>query len=155
MNFRYGVSASYAVQITSWDCPVEKGRVESAADLDRIVESFERVYAMIYPVAARYPEVGYRITEVHIEAVTKKPKPIIPSYKVEGSMPSRKALYGKRKAYMDGKWQEFKVWQMNLLGAGNRVDGPAIIEHPLTTLVVPSTNYVEFDEHRFVWYRRK
>jgi N-methylhydantoinase A/oxoprolinase/acetone carboxylase beta subunit len=44
---------------------------------------------------------------------------------------------------------------MDLLQAGNRVDGPAIIEHPMTTLVIPPQNYVDFDEHKFIWYKTK
>ncbi len=44
---------------------------------------------------------------------------------------------------------------MDLLEAGNRIDGPAIIEHPMTTLVIPPQNYVEFDEHKFIRYLKK
>jgi len=31
----------------------------------------------------------------------------------------------------------------------------AIIEHPMSTLVVPTQNYVHLDEHRFIGYHRK
>jgi len=56
---------------------------------------------------------------------------------------------------MDGKWSRFDVWEMDLLEAGNRIDGPAIVEHPMTTLVIPLQNYVEMDERKFIWYRRR
>jgi len=56
---------------------------------------------------------------------------------------------------MDGKWKEFDIWEMDLLEAGNRIDGPAIIEHPMTTLVIPAENYVQFDDHKFIWYWSK
>jgi len=56
---------------------------------------------------------------------------------------------------MDGKWQKFDLWEMDSLEAGNKVDGPAIIEHLMTTLVIPPQNYVEFDKHKFIRYRRK
>jgi N-methylhydantoinase A/oxoprolinase/acetone carboxylase beta subunit len=50
---------------------------------------------------------------------------------------------------------KFDLWEMDLLQAGNRVGGPAIIEHPMTTLVVPPEKCVELDECKIIWYRNK
>ena len=36
--------------------------------------------------------------------------------------------------------------------AGNVVDGPAIIEHAMTTFVIPPGKRVEWDEHQVLWY---
>ena len=155
VRFRYGISARYLGQMASWEAPVEKGKVENLEDLDKVIASFEKVYTTIYPVAARFPEVGYHITEVSVEAIGEKIKPVIPKYALKDKKPAKEAYKGQREAYMDGKWRNFDLWEMDLLEAGNRVDGPAIIEHPMTTLVIPPENYVEFDEHKFIWYRRK
>jgi N-methylhydantoinase A len=155
VRFRHGVSARYIGQMATWETPVEKGRIESVEDIDKVIESFERVYTTIYPVAARFPEVGYQITEVSVEAIGEKIKPVIPRFALKDKKASKEAYKGQRDAYMDGKWFKFDLWEMDLLEAGNRVDGPAIIEHPMTTLVIPPQNYVEFDEHKFIWYRRK
>jgi len=155
VHLRYGISARYIGQISTWEAPVKKGRVETLEDLDAVIGSFEKVYTTIYPAAARLPEAGYQITEVYVEAIGEKIKPIIPSYPLQGKQPSNKAYKGKRDAYMDGKWQKFDLWEMDLLEAGNKVDGPAIIEHLMTTLVIPPQNYVEFDKHKFIRYRRK
>ncbi len=155
VSFRYGMSARYVGQIFSWEVPLGTGRARTLADVEDIIASFEKTYTTIYPVAARYPEVGYQITEVYVEAVAKTVKPLIPSYSLQGKVPPKKAHKGQRQAYMDGKWQDFDLWEMDSLDAGNRIDGPAIIEHPMTTLIIPPTNYVEFDERKFVWYKRK
>ncbi len=155
VHFRYGISARYIGQISTWEAPVQKGRVENIEDLNRVIESFEKVYTTIYPAAARFPQAGYQITEVYVEAIGEKIKPVIPKYPLKNKKASREAFKGQREAYMDGKWIKFDIWEMDLLEAGNRIDGPAIIEHPMTTLVIPPENYVEFDEHRFIWYRRK
>jgi acetone carboxylase beta subunit len=155
VRFRYGVSARYITQMATWEAPVEKGRIEGIEDVDKVIESFERVYTTIYPSAARFPEIGYQITEVSVEAIGEKIKPVIPRYALKDKRAPKEAYKGQREAYMDGKWRKFDLWEMDLLEAGNRVDGPAIIEHPMTTLVIPPENYVEFDEHKFIWYRRK
>lgn len=155
VHFRYGISGRYIGQMSAWEAPVQKGRVESIEDLNSVVDSFERVYTTIYPAAARFPEAGYQITEVYVEAVAEKIKPVLPKHTLGEKQPPRKASKGHRDAYMDGAWVKCSIWEMDLLEAGNRVDGPAIIEHPMTTLVIPPQNYADFDEHRFIWYRTK
>ncbi|MDD5093118.1 MAG: hydantoinase/oxoprolinase family protein [Dehalococcoidia bacterium] len=155
VTFRYGMSARYVGQIFSWEVPLESGRVKTLADIQKVIDSFEKTYTAIYPAAARYPEVGYQITEIYVEAIAQKVKPVIPSYPLEGKEPSKRAYKGQREIYMDGGWLKFDLWEMELLNAGNRVDGPAILEHPMTTLIIPPTNYVELDERKFIWYKRK
>ena len=155
VRFRYGVSARYITQMATWEAPVEKGRIESIEDIEKVIDSFERVYTTIYPSAARFPEIGYEITEVSVEAIGEKIKPVIPKYRLTDKEPPNEAHKGQRDAYMDGKWSPFNIWDMDLLEAGNVVDGPAIIEHTMTTLVIPPENSVEFDEHKFIWYGRK
>jgi len=155
VRFRHWISARYIGQLTTWEAPVEKGRVENLEDFYKVIDSFEKVYTTIYPVAARFPDTGYQITEVSVEAIADKIRPFIPKYALSDKKPPKEAYKGQRDAYMDGKWSPFTLWEMDLLEAGNRVDGPAIIEHTMTTLVIPPENYVEFDEHKFIWYRKK
>ena len=155
VHFRHGISARYIGQIATWEAPVVKGRVETVQDVDAVIGSFEKVYTTIYPAAARFPEVGYQITEVYVEAIGEKIRPAIPVYEIKDRRPAQEASKGQRQVYIDGGWTEFDIWEMDMLNAGNRVEGPAIIEHPMTTLVVPPQNYVEFDKHRFIAYKRK
>ena len=42
---------------------------------------------------------------------------------------------------------------MDFLKPGNQIVGPAIIEHPATTLVVPEGKRVDVDEWNFFWLR--
>lgn len=154
VSFRYGVAASYIGQLHTWESAVPIGRVNTVQDVDTIVDAFEKTYATIYPAAARFPN-GHQIAEVYLEAVVPRTKPDLARYPLKGKTPSKKAFKGDREAYMDGKWMPFNTWEMDLLEPGNRVDGPAVIEHPMTTLVVPPRNYVEMDEHKLVWFREK
>ena len=155
VRFRHWISARYIGQLSTWEAPVEKGRVENLEDFYKVIDSFEKVYTTIYPAAARFPDTGYQITEVSVEAIADKIRPVIPKYALRDKKPPKEAYKGQRDAYLDGKWSPFEIWEMDLLEAGNRVDGPAIIEHTMTTLVIPPENYVEFDERKIIWYRRK
>ena len=155
VSFRHGISCRYIGQLSNWEVPVSVGRADTPEDLDTIIKAFEKNYTNIYPSGARYPESGYQITEIYVEAAAEKPKPVIHAYPLQGETPPEKAHKGKRKAYFDGEWMEFELYEQDLLEAGNRVEGPAIIEHTQTTFLIPPQNYVELDEYKFMRYKRK
>ena len=50
-------------------------------------------------------------------------------------------------AYFAGAMREVAVYDLSALRAGNRVLGPAIIEAPTTTMVVPEDADVSVDEY--------
>jgi len=53
---------------------------------------------------------------------------------------------GVREAYIGGRWHKANLYEMDLLQPGHEVIGPAIIEHPATTLVVHPQDRVHVDE---------
>ncbi|GAX90003.1 hydantoinase/oxoprolinase family protein [Effusibacillus lacus] len=153
ITFRYGVYARYIGQLESFDTPLEFGQVHTADDIDRLTAAFENVYTKIFPEGARFPESGYAITEVYVQAVAPKPVPVIREYDLEGEKPSDSAYIATREVYHKGKWQGFTVWEMNELRAGNVVKGPAIIQDPMTTVVIPPGKEVALDNFRLLHYR--
>ena len=44
---------------------------------------------------------------------------------------------GKRSIYWKGDWHEAAIYEMDALTPGNRIAGPAVIEHPATTFLLP------------------
>lgn len=153
ISFRYGVYARYIGQLESFDTPLSFGRVHTPEDLDRITEAFEAVYTKIFPEGARFPEAGYTITEVYIQAVAPKPIPKILEFELEGANPSDSAYIGSRKVFHDNRFQDFSIWNMEELRAGNIIKGPSIIQDPMTTLVIPPNKEVALDKYRFMYYR--
>lgn len=155
VSFRYGVTARYVGQLfSSWEAPVPRGMVKTIEDVNMVCESFEKTYARIYPTASRFPEAGYLITSVYLEAVVPKIQPKLITYPLKGSEPPKAAKKGTRDVYWDGHWVKSDVWNMELMEPGNRIYGSAMIEHPMTTLPVPPGRYVEMDEHRAIWFKR-
>jgi acetone carboxylase, beta subunit len=151
--FRYGVYARYMGQLESFDTPLEFGRIESAADLDRLVMAFEKVYTEIYPVGARFPEGGYAVTDVYLHAVVPKPMPTLRQHALAGEKPTDSAYVGSRQVFNDGEWRDFEIWQMEELRAGNVVRGPSIIRDPMTTVVIPQGYEIGFDQWTVMHYR--
>lgn len=155
VQINYGIQARYIGQLDSWFANVPVTRVNNLEDLNKALGAFESVYTSIYPVGARFPEAGYAVTDVILIASVDQVKPNLREHPMVGPKPSEKALKGQRDVCHNGKWQKFDIWDMDSLKAGNQVQGPAIIEHPMTTFVVPPERYVDVDKHLVLWYKKK
>ena len=57
-------------------------------------------------------------------------------------------LTGKRPAWWPGQgWTETSIYEADALRPGHQIDGPVIIEAPLTTVVVPPGMRYRIDRH--------
>ena len=69
------------------------------------------------------------------EAVGEKPQQkLLACLEVQDAAGARK---GSRGAYFDGAVRDVDVYDALALRAGARIDGPAILKQPTTTIVVP------------------
>jgi N-methylhydantoinase A len=48
----------------------------------------------------------------------------------------RQAVPGRRRAGFDGEWQEVDVWRRADLGAGSKLEGPAVLELAESTVLL-------------------
>ena len=101
------------------------------------MRKFEKIYTTVYPEQAMDSGVGYQMLEVALTAEILTPKPHLPVMDLKSKKPSSNAEKGSRKVYYRGKKRQYKIYEMDALQAGNVVEGPAIVEHPATTLYVP------------------
>jgi acetone carboxylase beta subunit len=132
----------HAIRVIS---PVDQ--IESPKDLDALVAVFERDYEKMYTYAARYPGAGFEVYGVGIVTSVSKTKPKLVKHEIKSATPPKTATKGKREAYFSGRMTQTSVYDMGKLEAGNVIEGPAIIEAPTTTLVVPGDMKVAVDEY--------
>ncbi|MEW4982279.1 MAG: hydantoinase/oxoprolinase family protein [Cycloclasticus sp.] len=151
--YRYGFYGRYMGQLESFETLLESGEAKSAADIDRIIAAFEEMYTNIYPDGARFPDAGYAVTEVFVQAVAPKAMPEITKHELEGVIPPKAAYVESREVSHEGQFYDFKVWQMSELKAGNVIHGPSIIRDPMTTVIIPPEKRVELDEYLILHYR--
>jgi len=153
VRFRYGVSARYIGQLESFETRLDFGTMRDASDIDRLIQAFETMYTKVYPEGARFPDAGYSLTAIHLEAVAPKPQPLLATYALAGETPADAAWVGHREVFHRSDWISFDLFEMQELRAGNVLRGPAIIRDPMTTVVVPPGRRMELDEYRILHYR--
>lgn len=125
--------------------------ISSADDMRKVIAEFEAVYAKVNHRVSRYGEVGFSITELGLIATADKVKPMLVKRPLGKSDPAS-AHKGVREAYIGGRWHKANLYEMDLLQPGHEVTGPAIIEHPATTLVVHPQDRVFVDEWTLLHY---
>lgn len=148
------VMMRYAGQLNDLEAVSPLPRLQSPRDVDTVVSAWEALYERINRRVSKYEAAGYQIFELGVIAKTPKIKPQLEKHPVRGTEPDARAHKGNRKAYFDGRWYDADIWEMEPLQAGNVVRGPAIIEHTMTTLVLPPGTSARLDEYEFIWLSR-
>ena len=145
MTKRYEMEARYGGQLWEIACPIPIGEVNSAEDLRMLIECFENEYVKTYSKEAMVPRGGMEIVSIALTASVSTAKHIMPrDYIGKDSSP---ALKGEREVYFEGEWKRTRVFNLDKLQVGNRVDGQAIIEGRDTTVVIPYGYRVSVDEY--------
>ena len=142
----------YTGQLEDVEVTAPLDQAQTADDMRRIIEAFETVYGKINHRVSRYGAVGYSVMELGLIATADKVKPVLIKRPLGTTDPAI-AHKGRREAYMGGRWHKADLYEMDDLQPGHEVTGPAIIEHPATTLVVHPGDSVFVDEWTLLHYR--
>jgi N-methylhydantoinase A len=143
----YEMLARYGGQAWELRVPITVRRINSEEDLKALITTFEEEYIRVYGEIAMVPRGGIEIITLALRSEVELAKPVIAKEKFAGEDPFP-ALKGTREVYFGGKWQETAIYDMNKLGVGNNLKGPAIVETWNTTFVVPPGFDVTKDEYR-------
>ena len=152
VRYRHYARVKYAgqlndIEVNLDDTLKEPGRCRPE-EVAAVMKTFEERYERIYARGAKSPELGYVITQATCCGVTDVEKPTLPDDALAGAEPPRTASKGRRPVYAKGEWRDADIWNMEALVAGNEIAGPAVIESPATTLVVPTDLRLFLDAHR-------
>ena len=115
----------------------------AAASLDTALAEFEREYEAIFGRGAAFPEAGFEIVSVRVTATARlgsSPAPVAgDSVRPSGSRP---VVFDDPDAPLDTA-----VYTAELPAAGQRIEGPALVEFPGHTVVVPPDWQARTDDH--------
>ena len=138
----------YRRQTAGVEMPVEWDRF-NAKRMTEIQSAFEKKYEELYGVGAGYTKAGIEISEIRVDAVGKVAKPRLSASRKRKS-DIKAARKGKREIFFirpDRKFIDTPVYDYERLAAGAVVKGPAVIELPFTTTLVPPDHRVTVDSY--------
>ncbi|OPY74859.1 MAG: Acetophenone carboxylase gamma subunit [Syntrophorhabdus sp. PtaU1.Bin050] len=123
----------YAGQYHEVEVKLPAGDV-TAQDIEQIAQEFHKTHQEIYTFSM--PWVPVELRNLRLIAKSKGQK--IQMATIEsGTADASAALKPKRLCCFNGSYKETNIYDAEKLKAGNVIPGTAIIEHPLTTTVVP------------------
>jgi N-methylhydantoinase A/oxoprolinase/acetone carboxylase beta subunit len=122
--------------------------IKSESDALDIYNAFEKEFSEAFsPLVVNKPG-GVYLDNFVLRVTVPIMKPDIPEYSLQSSNPSA-AYSGVREAYWPEKqaYIETSTYVFEQLNPGNELEGPAIIEGELTTVVLPPGQKFHIDKH--------
>jgi N-methylhydantoinase A len=123
----------------------------SEQDLEDIYQRFDELYELTYGPGAGYREAGKEIMAFRVVAIGELSKPKLKKHPVKANQ-AVAALKPERKVYFQEE-KDFiatKIYDYDRLASGSEIFGPAIIETPITTIVVNPHDRATIDDYRNV-----
>lgn len=145
---RPGYRMQFMGQLNDLEISSPIASASTLADWNKMVKAFDDTYARVYASSASSPELGFGVTGAIMRGSVISSKPELPEEPDAGPVPPPSAKIGSRPFYRHKKWWDAQIWSMEALKAGNRVVGPAIVESPSTTFIVPFGFETYCDAHR-------
>lgn len=133
----------YRRQTNDLIIPLDAG-VITAASLADLAERFEQTYEQTYGKGAAFREAGIELTNVRLEAFGKARRPEIAlRTPTKVPVPSRRSIFEP----IVGRQMECAVHNWRDLPMDFTVEGPAVIEHPETSVFVAAGQVARLDAH--------
>jgi len=134
IEFRRFLEMKYKMQIHQLEVPVPSGLLDEAG-LEQVLVRFEEIYESFYGQGSAYREAGVEIGLFKVNAVGRMVKPQLPELGVaeEAPVTDSRAIFWRD----GGELRDTPIYNGPALRAGFVISGPAVIEYPETTVVVP------------------
>jgi N-methylhydantoinase A len=132
MRIEAGIDIRYVGQFNE----VEVGAPEilSSDDLARLAQRFHEVHDGLYGYSM--PGAELEVINIRLSAIGETEKPRMNTFEPDHSDPVL-ASKGERKTFFAGSWRDTPVYDSDRLGNGHRIAGPALVESPNSTILVP------------------
>ena len=132
LEMRYGMQWRYT--------PIESPLlfIHSTEDVKKVCDRFTEEFSRIYSAEAAFPQGGIEVETYRLFVYLNLPHFLLTMHKAAGESMPKEALKGQRDAFWEelNEFKRTKIYQWDLLRAGNVIEGPAVIEADNTTVVV-------------------
>nr|WP_296777016.1 hydantoinase/oxoprolinase family protein [Rhodococcus sp. (in: high G+C Gram-positive bacteria)] len=133
------IDMRYTMQLAEVATSLPEGALDSVS-IAHASDLFEQKYADLYGKDSGFREAGIQAITYRVRATGVLPfSPTLPEMKSADSSDATPAHIGTRKVCLDGRvgYVDTDVYDYSKLAAGHVLAGPAIVEVPTTTVVVP------------------
>ena len=143
VEVRYSADLRYLRQIHELNLPMDEG-LANRLEMDTLHAGFDARHERLFGYGL--PEEVLEVVNLRVRCVARGPRPELPRVRLAGTGPP--SPDGARRAYNPGEmsFRDFAVYRGEILNGGCRLQGPAIVELPQTTLVVPSMFGLRLDD---------
>lgn len=151
-NFTSDIRYLHQFNEVNVDLPMSKTGDVREKDIEYLAELFHRKHDTLYGYSM--PGAELELINIRLQAIGETDKPV---FKDSPRMPpdASKALKNERQVFFEDRFISTPVYDGLLLKHGNMVFGPAIIEEPTTTVVVPPDFDLTCDSYdNYVMYRK-
>jgi N-methylhydantoinase A len=139
----------YRQQVHELNVPLPPGVAElTEQDLETMYAGFDEFYELTYGPGAGYREAGKEIMAFRVVATGELNKPRLRKYPMQKNR-AEASLKAERKVYFEEQ-RDFiatKIYDYGRLAPGSEIFGPAIIETPITTIVINPNDRAVMDEY--------
>jgi len=146
------VDIRYRYQVHELNVPFPAGTSEiTEKDMEGLYARFDELYEKAYGAGSGYSEAGKEILTFRLIATGTLRKPQIKNYPLE-KIDSVEALKGKRDVYFEEE-RDFiatRIYDFDRMKPGVELAGPAVIETPVTTILVNPRDRAVMDGFRNV-----
>jgi N-methylhydantoinase A len=140
----------YRYQVHELNVPFPTGTGEiTADDMEQLYTRFDLLYEKAYGQGSAYRDAGREIITFRVTAIGELQRPRIESASAQEA-DAQEALKVKRDVYFEeyGKFVPTAVYDFERLTPNGEISGPAIVETPVTTVVVNPRDRAVMDEFR-------
>ena len=148
ITIQRSVDIRYRYQVHELNVSLPPGNSElTDADLDALYIRFDTLYEEAHGKGSAYRAAGKEIVTFRVTGSGTLPKPALLSSSKGGSDPAS-ARKGERPVYFTecGNYVATSLYDIGLMSCGMEIAGPAIIETPITTIVINPGDQAVMDE---------
>jgi len=147
--FRHAADMRYVGQSYEIDVPVELDWLVPGGGIS-FLTAFHRAHERAFGHADR--EAPAEIVNLRVQLRAERPRVPLEELPAGSTTPAPRA---RRRIWLDGGPTEARVFDRAALGRGARLEGPAIVEQPDTTVLVPCSHVGEIDRFGNLLLRRE
>ncbi len=150
ITIRRSVDMRYRYQVHELNVPLPSGTDALASEeMEKLYTRFDELYEKAYGEGSAYREAGKEIITFRVTGIGELKKPALERTPLERFDP-RTALTGSRSVFFE-EYPDFiptPIFDFDRLRPGAELTGPAVIETPVTTVVVNPRSRAMMDEFR-------